>query len=44
MSNKIDRICVFCGSKSGTDPEYSQKTMALAHEFVKRNIGLVYGG
>mmetsp|Transcript_74604 Transcript_74604/g.112412 ORF Transcript_74604/g.112412 Transcript_74604/m.112412 type:complete len:194 (+) Transcript_74604:3-584(+) len=40
----MDSICVFCGSSSGNDPVYTQKANELGKEFVKRNIGLVYGG
>ncbi|HYW38519.1 MAG TPA: TIGR00730 family Rossman fold protein [Terriglobales bacterium] len=38
------RICVFCGSSSGSRPEYRAATEELGTELARRNIGLVYGG
>ena len=38
------RICVFCGSSSGTRPEYADAARALARELVARRLGMVYGG
>ncbi len=38
------RICVFCGSSSGSRPEYVRVAKNLAHALVDRNVGLVYGG
>src|ERR1039457_3812503 len=38
------RICVFCGSSSGSRPEYRAATEEMSAELVRRNIGLVYGG
>ena len=43
-SEGINKICVFCGSRSGSDPLYSQKAKELGEEMVTRGIGLVYGG
>ncbi len=40
----MKRICVYLGSNPGFDPAYAEATVALAHELVRRNIGLVYGG
>jgi uncharacterized protein (TIGR00730 family) len=40
----MKRICVFCGSSSGSRPEYRSATEELGAELVRRNIGLVYGG
>ncbi|POS87882.1 hypothetical protein EPUL_000584 [Erysiphe pulchra] len=37
-------ICVFCGSSQGKSSEYMEAAHALAHEFHKNNITLVYGG
>ncbi|KAK5584229.1 hypothetical protein RB653_005837 [Dictyostelium firmibasis] len=42
--NKINNICVFCGSRKGNDEIYTQKAEELAKEMVKRNYGLIYGG
>ena len=40
----IKRVCVFCGSRPGSRPEYIEAARALAEEMCKRDIGLVYGG
>jgi uncharacterized protein (TIGR00730 family) len=38
------RICVFCGSSSGSRAEYGDAAEEIGNELVRRNIGLVYGG
>ena len=38
------RLCVFCGSSTGTSPVYAGAARALGTELVRRRIGLVYGG
>jgi len=40
----MKRICVFCGSRSGSRPEYLAATEELGIELVRRSLGLVYGG
>ncbi len=40
----MKRICVFCGSSKGVRAEYALAAKALAQAFLKRDIGLVYGG
>lgn len=40
----MKNICVFCGSKHGIRPQYSDNARLLAHTLVKHKIGLVYGG
>jgi uncharacterized protein (TIGR00730 family) len=40
----LKRVCVFCGSRSGSDPRYREAAAALARELVGRRIGLVFGG
>ena len=40
----LSRICVFCGSSSGSKPEYRAAAVALAQRMVEERIGLVYGG
>ena len=40
----MKRICVFCGSSSGSRPEYRTAAEEMGAELVRRNIGLVYGG
>ena len=38
------RVCVFCGSKTGSDSEYAETARCLGREMVSRGVGLVYGG
>lgn len=38
------RICVFCGSNVGEDPEFARRAAQLGRVLAERNIGLVYGG
>jgi uncharacterized protein (TIGR00730 family) len=38
------RICVFCGSSAGSQPEYRECAEKLGAELTRRKIGLVYGG
>ncbi|MBM3293626.1 MAG: TIGR00730 family Rossman fold protein [Candidatus Aminicenantes bacterium] len=40
----MKRLCVFCGSSPGADPDYAEAARALGREFLRRGIGLVYGG
>lgn len=40
----LERVTVFCGSSTGTDPAYAAAARALGKELVARGIGLVYGG
>lgn len=40
----MKRICVFCGSRAGLNPVYSQAALDLADELHKQGLGLVYGG
>ena len=40
----IRRICVFCGSNSGSDPAYSEAARNLGRLLARNGIGLVYGG
>jgi uncharacterized protein (TIGR00730 family) len=40
----IRRICVFCGSSTGSDPAYTEAAHALGELFAREGIGLVYGG
>lgn len=42
--NKIQNICVFCGSSLGNSSIYSEKTVELAQQLIFHKIGLVYGG
>ena len=40
----IKRICVFCGSNTGTRPGYATAARELAEALAERKLGLVYGG
>ena len=40
----MKRICVFCGSSSGYDKEFSKQADLLGKCFVEKKIDLVYGG
>src|SRR5262245_36103690 len=40
----MKRICVFCGSNSGSKKIYSEVADNLGKIFAENNIGLVYGG
>ena len=41
--NKLNSICVFCGSSDGNDPKITEAAIALGHSFVTHDITLVYG-
>ena len=41
---KIKNIAVFCGSKSGNNPEFVLQTIALGQLMAQEKITLVYGG
>ncbi|HSE83897.1 MAG TPA: TIGR00730 family Rossman fold protein, partial [Thermodesulfobacteriota bacterium] len=40
----MKRVCVFCGSKKGSNRIYSEVAKATGKVIVRRGIGLVYGG
>lgn len=40
----MKRICVFCGSRPGLQPEYNMLARQLGLILARKNIGLVYGG
>jgi uncharacterized protein (TIGR00730 family) len=40
----MKRICIFCGSSTGTRPEYAETARTIGRALVRRGIGLVYGG
>jgi uncharacterized protein (TIGR00730 family) len=40
----LQRLCVYCGSKTGRDPAFSLAAEALAAAMLNHRIGLVYGG
>ncbi|XP_077227276.1 putative cytokinin riboside 5'-monophosphate phosphoribohydrolase LOG6 isoform X3 [Tasmannia lanceolata] len=41
---RFKRICVFCGSRSGNKPNFSDAALELGKQLVERKIDLVYGG
>ena len=41
--NKLEKICVFCGSSEGNDAAIIQSAQKLGEIFAKREITLVYG-
>ena len=44
IETTIKRICVFCGSQSGSREVYGEQARALGRAMADRGIGLVYGG
>ena len=43
-TNKIRKICVYCGSGPGTDPAFIESARAFGAILAKNGVGLVYGG
>ncbi|MQM15859.1 hypothetical protein Taro_048810 [Colocasia esculenta] len=41
---RFKRICVFCGSRSGNRPSFSNAALEVGKQLVDRKIDLVYGG
>jgi len=41
--NKLDKICIFCGSSDGNDLAITDAAIKLGEIFAERNITLVYG-
>lgn len=44
VERAMKRICVFCGSNSGSHPSYLAAARATGAALARRGIGLVYGG
>jgi len=40
----VTRFCVYCGSSTGTRPEYAAAARELGEVMARRGIGLVHGG
>jgi uncharacterized protein (TIGR00730 family) len=40
----MKRLCVFCGSSLGRDPNYAESACRLGQLLVERGLGLVFGG
>ena len=43
-NDRVKRLCVFCGSNTGTRPAYEAAARELAALMAQAGIGLVYGG
>ena len=43
-TNKIRKICVYCGSGPGTDPAFAASARTFGKILAQNGIGLVYGG
>lgn len=41
---EIKRVCVYCGSSPGKDPQYLRSARAMGTELAKRGVTVVYGG
>ncbi len=41
---ELKSVCVFCGSRNGSRPEYLEGAKALGAELARRGLTLVYGG
>src|SRR5215203_4494525 len=44
MQQQLRKICVFCGSSSGSRPIYRETAQRLGSLLAESGIGLVYGG
>ncbi|MCW5695302.1 MAG: TIGR00730 family Rossman fold protein [Bauldia sp.] len=41
---KLSRVCVYCGSSEGVDPDYAAATIDFGRRMAEAGIALVYGG
>lgn len=44
MNQSIQSICVYCGSRPGSRPEYVRAAVELGRAFARKHVCLVYGG
>src|SRR3954462_2696321 len=44
MSRELQSICVFCGSRAGTNPSFMEAGKAMGRAIAARGLTLVYGG
>jgi uncharacterized protein (TIGR00730 family) len=44
MKKPLKKICAFCGSSSGDNPEYGRSVRALGTVFAENDLTLIYGG
>ena len=42
--SKINAVCVYCGSSTGSDPAFAQAAKALGKALAQNGVRLVYGG
>jgi predicted Rossmann-fold nucleotide-binding protein len=42
--SELRRVCVFCGSNSGSNPAYRRRADQLGRTLAIRGLGLVFGG
>jgi uncharacterized protein (TIGR00730 family) len=42
--SKINAVCVYCGSSTGTDPAFAEAAKALGKSLAQNGVRLVYGG
>jgi len=42
--SSTNRVCVYCGSKTGNNSSFIPQSKALGYALASNNIGLVYGG
>ncbi len=42
--SKINAVCVYCGSSSGSDPAFAEAAKALGKAFALNGVRLIYGG
>lgn len=40
----MKRVCLFCGSSAGVNPQYREMATRVGQTLARRGIGLVYGG
>jgi uncharacterized protein (TIGR00730 family) len=44
VTGDMKRVCVYCGSRPGTDPRFAAKAAALGKRLAMEQLTLVYGG
>lgn len=44
LTRSLHRVCVFCGSRRGNQPEFAEAARDLGRQLAARGIALVYGG
>ncbi len=44
LMTELKRVCVFCGSSTGSNPSIVDATVELGNELAERGMTLVYGG